>query len=90
MQAKLPYLLIYISTLKKQAKSYLLLIGMYSQKVALRTEQQSDSTNKAKEDLIMFDILDTFGTIIKSSIELYTSFSQFYNSYIEDKYQKTL
>lgn len=34
----------------------------------------------------MFDILDTFSTIIKSSIELYTRFGQFYNSYLEDKY----
>lgn len=38
----------------------------------------------------MFDMLDIFSTIVKSSIELYTSFSQFYNSYIEDKHQKTL
>lgn len=38
----------------------------------------------------MFDILNTFGTIVKSSIELYTSFGQFYNSYLEDKHQKTL
>lgn len=38
----------------------------------------------------MFDILDIFGTIVKSSIELYTSFGQFYNSYIEDKHWKTL
>lgn len=38
----------------------------------------------------MFNILNTFGTIVKSSIELYTSFSQFYNSYVEDKYWKTL
>lgn len=34
----------------------------------------------------MFDMLDTFSTIVKSSIELYTGFGQFYDSYLEDKY----
>lgn len=34
----------------------------------------------------MFDILNTFSIIVKSSIELYTGFRQFYNSYLEDKH----
>lgn len=75
MQDELPNLLTYVLTLKKQAKSYLLLLRMYLQKVALRAKQQSDSTNKIEEDLIMFDIVDTFSTIVNSNIDIYTGFS---------------
>lgn len=90
MQDKLPNLLIYVLTLKKQAKSYLLLLRIYLQKISLRAEQQSDSTNKTEEDLIMFDIVNTFSTIVNSNIEIYTRFGQFYDSYYEDEYQKSL
>lgn len=86
MQEELPTLPTYVLTLKKQAKSYLLLLRMYSQKIALRAKQQSDSTNKIEEDLIMFDIVNTFSTLVNSNIEIYTSFGQFYDSYREDEH----
>lgn len=38
----------------------------------------------------MFDIVNTFSTLVNSNIEIYTSFSQFYDSYREDEHQKSL
>lgn len=86
IQDELPNLLIYVLILKKQAKSYLLLLRIYLQKVALYAKQQSDSTNKIEEDLIMFDIVDTFSTIVNLNIDIYTGFGQFYDSYREDEH----
>lgn len=34
----------------------------------------------------MFDIVDIFSTIVNSNIDIYTGFSQFYDSYYEDEY----
>lgn len=34
----------------------------------------------------MFDIVDTFSTIVNSNIEIYTKFGQFYDSYYEDEH----
>lgn len=73
---ELPNLPIYISILKKQAKLYLPLLTIYIKKIPLYTAQQSDASNKSKEDLILFDIVKTFSAIISSNIanSLYLDF----------------
>lgn len=65
---ELPNLPTYVSTLKKQAKSYLPLLTMYIKKIPLHVAQQSDTSNKSKEDLILFDIVETFSAIVSSNI----------------------
>lgn len=34
----------------------------------------------------MFNIVDTFSTIVNSNIDIYTGFGQFYDSYREDEH----
>lgn len=81
-------LLSYISTLKKQAKSRLLLLSLYTKLILLQAEQQS--RQKKEEELVFFNLVRLFTTIIVLDVRraIYIGLSEFYNIYEQDEYQK--
>lgn len=78
-----------VSTLKRQAKSRLPLIKMRSKIVPLRAEKQL--RQKSEEQLIIFDLVYIFTTIIGSDIRgsLHISLGEFYDPYLQDELYKT-
>lgn len=78
-----------VSTLKRQAKSRLPLIKIRSKIVPLRAEKQL--RQKSEEQLIMFDLVYIFTTIIGSDIRgsLHIGLGKFYDPYLQDELYKT-
>lgn len=86
---KLDNLLLYVSTLKKQAKSRLPLLRIRSKIIPLKAEKQS--RQKDQELLIIFDPVSLFITIIGSDIRgaIHIGLGEFYDTYLQDELYKT-